>query len=128
MPSVLTRAVRHVFRNEQIPVRVRWWFVAQGMCEWFDAMRTGLASELGGRENAARAIARLSVRIFERRYEILRAQHATLPALADDPRAMALLMGGLYRVASNPEASWIFDPIDGAPQSFIEHYRAEQLM
>src|SRR4051812_4560432 len=111
MPSVLTRVVRHVFRHEKIPARVRWWFVAQGMCEWYDAMRTGLAPELGGIDRASNVIARLAARVFRRRYAIVREAHASLPRPDTDPRAVALLTGGLYRVASNPHASWVLDGV-----------------
>lgn len=119
MPTLLARTVREVFRRELIPTRLRWWFAAEGMADWFSVMREELAAH-GVDEATLAAVARP---MFERRYAILRAAYPSLP---DDPRAIGLTMGALYRIASYPSARWIFEPLGGAPRTFREHLAAER--
>ena len=125
----LGRGVREIFRRELIPARLRWWFVAEGMCDWYLLLRRELAPHLGGEAAASAVLARLSVSVFHRRYDRLPvALGIALPDRARAPSAVGLLMGGLYRLASAPKARFIFDDVGGGPRSFAEHRRAEELM
>jgi hypothetical protein len=124
----VARVAREVFRREVIPTRLLWWFVAEGTCEWLHLLRRELSDPLGGRDRAGAIIAELARPMFARRYAILRAAHPGLPDLADEPRALGLVMGGLYRTASNRGETWLFEPLGGAPHTFAEHARAEALL
>jgi hypothetical protein len=126
MTAWLSVAVRELFRRERIPVRLRWWFAAEGMCQWYHLLRDDLAPHLGGREASASALAELSAPMFARRYDILRRAHPSLPDRSADPRAPGLVLGALYRAASNEDAAWIFAASGGAPATFAEHARAER--
>lgn len=121
MATLVATAARQLFRREMFPPRVLWWLAAEGMRDWFAL----LARELPPGKPAMRAI---GARMFRRRYDVLAATHARLPRRGEDPRAVALLMGGLYRVASDPDAEWIFDDLGGAPRTLLDHLRAERLM
>jgi hypothetical protein len=122
----LARAIRAVYRREQIPVRLRWWFVADGMAQWFRLMRTQLDPHLGGDGPAGSLLAALHAPVLERGYDRMRAAHRTLPDRAATPRAVGLVMGTLYRVTSNPQTMWLFEPLGGGPVSFADHVRAER--
>ncbi len=128
MADLFSLAVRELFRRELLPVRLRWWFAAEGMCDWYKVLDRDLAPHLGGRTRARAALARLSVPMLHRRYDIVRRAHPRLPDRRVDPRAVALVMGGLYRVASKPDSAWIFDDVGGAPRTLRDHARAERLM
>ncbi len=125
MPTFVDRAARELFRRERLPVRVRWWFVAEGMCEWYRLLAEDLAPYLGGRDGAKRALSEVSLPMFRRRYGLLSRAHPSLPDDAREPRAIALVLGALYRVASNTGAAWIFAGAGGAPRAFRDHARAE---
>jgi hypothetical protein len=122
MPTLLARTVREVFRRELIPTRLRWWFAAEGMADWFSVLREELGPHVPAIDETLADVARP---MFERRYSILR---ASFPSLPDAPRAVGLTMGALYRIASYPDARWIFEPLGGAPSSFGDHIRAERLI
>jgi hypothetical protein len=121
--TLLARSVREIFRRELIPARLRWWFAAEGMCEWFRVLSSELAPHLGGDAASARVLARIAVPMLSRRYDVLRATYTHLPA-----DRIGLTMGGLYRVASNPSSRWIFDEVGGAPATFADHLEAERLV
>ena len=125
---MFSTAVRELFRRELLPARLRWWFAAEGMRDWYRVLAKGLAPHLGGDARARDVLAAHSVRVFERRYDVLWATHPSLPRRADEPKSVGLLMGGLYRIASDPDAEWIFAHVGGAPRSLASHLRAEHLM
>jgi len=124
--ELLAAGVRAIFRRELLPARLRWWFVAEGMCDWYRVLARDLAPHL--KEDPRPLLSRLGVPMFERRYDILRRAGAPVPDRAREPRAVALVMGGLYRIASRPEQSWIFDALGGAPRTLGDHARAERMM
>lgn len=135
MATLLARAVRETFRREKIPTRLLWWFAAEGMADWFSLVREELAPHLtggaGGPRDLARSgdvLAECAQPMFARRYDLLRVSHPHLPDRQTDPRAVGLVIGALYRVASYPLARWIFTPLGGAPATFAEHLRAERLI
>ena len=128
MADLFSHTVRTLFRRELLPVRLRWWFAAEGMCDWYRVLDRDLASHLGGRDDARAILSRISVAMFHRRYDVLRRAHLRLPDRNADPRAVALLFGGLYRVASKPDSAWIFDAVGGAPRTMRDHARAELRM
>jgi hypothetical protein len=128
MTTWVATAARELFRREIIPPRLRWWFAAEAMCQWYALLRRDLAPHLGGEAAAAAIVAELSAPMFRRRYDVLRAAHPSLPDRAADPRAVGLVLGAIYRAASNPEAAWIFSATGGAPSSFDEHLRAERAL
>jgi hypothetical protein len=126
MVPLLARAVRDAFRAERFPARVLWWFAAEGMGEWYQLLVDELGPAVGGPAEARRLLADLSTPIFERRYQLLRREHATLPSPRTEPRAIGLTMGALYRVASNDGIRWLFEPLGGSPESIREHLHAER--
>src|SRR4051812_16435886 len=123
MAAWISELARELFRRERLPARVRWWFVAEGMCQWYRLLRDDLAPHLGGRASAEAILARLAAPMLERRYDVLRARHPDLPDRAASPRAVGLVMGALHRVASNVGETWVFAATGGAPVSFAEHAR-----
>lgn len=127
MPPLLARVVREVFRRERIPTRLRWWFAAEGMCDWYDVLARDLAPHLGSLERARDVVAEASAPMFRRRHAILR-QEFGLVSLDDDPAAGALVFGALYRIASRPSSEWIFRSLGAPPRTFRDHVRAERLV
>lgn len=125
MRTWVSVVAQDLFKRERIPVRFRWWFVAEGMIEWYALLRRELARHLGGPDGAARALSDVSRPMFLRRHTLLREKHPHLPP-PDATRATGLLMGALYRTASAPDATWIFDAIGGAPRTFRDHATAEK--
>jgi hypothetical protein len=76
--------------------------------------------EAVGRHDAKELLAKLSVRMFERRGAVL----------GHEGRDLALVMGTLYRVSGDRKARWIFDalPGGGAAKAPSEHVRARMLL
>jgi hypothetical protein len=128
MPTLLDRAVREVFRRERIPLRMRWWFAAEGMCDWYRVLVEGLAGPLGGEARARNVVSRIARTIFDARYDRFAAERPSLPLRVDAPRSVGLFMGALHRSASNPAADWVFEPVGGAPAGFGAHVEAERLL
>ncbi len=118
MPTLLARTVREVFRRELIPLRMRWWFAAEGMADWFSVLREELGRHV---PDIDRVLAEVARPMFERRYALLRGQFPSLPE-----GSAGLVMGALYRIASYPSARWIFAPLGGAPSTFRQHVAAER--
>src|SRR5262245_53952114 len=73
--ALCSRAVRELFKRELIPARMRWWFAAEGMCEWYRVLARDLAPHL---PNARGVLAELSVPMFRRRRGILGATYTHL--------------------------------------------------
>jgi hypothetical protein len=117
LASPLSRLTREVYRHELLPQRVLWWMAAEGMRDWYRVLAKRLAPHLGGRD-AKELLSKLSVRMFERRGEVL----------GVSGRPLALLMGALYRVERAPRAAWIFAPVGGAARTAAEHVRARLLL
>jgi hypothetical protein len=128
MPALVSRLVRTLFRREALPTRVLWWFAAEGTCEWVHLLRRELALPLGGTAAAESVLQAIVGRMLRRRYEALRALFSHLPDPEHEPRAVGLVMGALYRVASNPGEAWMFARVGGAPATFAEHARAEAII
>ena len=122
-PPLLARIAREAFRRERIPVRLRWWFAAEGMCDWYDVLARDLAPHLSGLQRSRRVLSEASVPMFARRHGMLRDEFA----LPGDRTSGGLVLGALYRIASRPGAEWIFDAFAPAPRTFAEHVRAERL-
>jgi hypothetical protein len=123
-PPLLARVVRRAFRHERIPTRLRWWFAAEGMCDWYDVLARDLAPHLGGLAAARRVLADASAPMLLRRYAILRDDFG----LPDDRASRGLVFGALYRIASRPSSEWIFDAVGPMPRTFLDHLRAERLV
>src|SRR5688572_12133388 len=97
MATLVSQLVREVFRRELIPTRLRWWFVAEGMCDWYAVLGEQLAPHLGGERRAQSILSEISVPMFTRRHQVLGSR---FPAVAR--AAIGPTMSGLYRVASYP--------------------------
>ena len=137
----LTRATREVYRRELVPERVLWWLAADGMRDWFRVLAKRLAPHLESSGtppvDARVLLSNLAARMFERRWEALKALPRTgvrartlgaLPDRARDPRALPLLMGALYRIDGAPKARWLFDGLGGAARGPAERVRARVLL
>jgi hypothetical protein len=94
---------------------------AAGMRDWYAVLGSRLRPHLG--EESRALLSRLSMRMFERRYQVLRTAHSALP---EDPRARALLMAALYRIRR--KGAWIVEALGGAPRSAREHLQARNLV
>ncbi len=125
---MINSLMRRVFREERVPVRLLWWLAADAMGTWYRLVRTGLAPHLGGPAQAESVLARLAAPVFRRHYRALARRHPGLPDSDRDPRVVGLLIGALSRTASHPGAAWMFAQVGGAPQGWVDHFRAEQLM
>lgn len=126
MPSLLGRATREIYRRELLPARVRWWLAAAGMRDWYRTLGSELRPVLG--ERARPLLAELGARMFERRYDVLRAARPDLPDRARSPRVVGLVMGALYRAARAPRAAWIFAGVGGPARGLVEQARAARLI
>jgi hypothetical protein len=116
--TLLSRAVREVFRREAIPDRMLWWFAAEGTGDWLSLLRDELAPHVEGIEHV---LARdVIAPMHARRYQVLRGQYPHLPA-DEGP----LVMGALLRIASYPALRWA---LPEAPARFRDHVRAERLI
>ncbi|MBX3187011.1 MAG: hypothetical protein KF819_08355 [Labilithrix sp.] len=122
-------AMREAYRREVIPERGLWWLAAAGMRDWYRVLGKRLAPHFVDDLEGTRALlSRLSVRMFERRWDALsRTLPRRLPDRADDPRAVALLMSALYRAEIDPKAAWIFAALGGPPITIGERLRARTL-
>jgi hypothetical protein len=121
--------LRSAYRYELIPVRARWWLAAAGMCDWYRTLVAGLRPLLPPSAGEARSLlARLSVRMFERRYDALVGAVSGLPDRQKDPRAVALLMAELYRLRRRPKADWILEGLGGPPRGPREWLRGKLLV
>jgi hypothetical protein len=129
-PSLAARATREIYRRELLPPRALWWLAAAGMRDWYRVLAKQLAApllEAGAGESRA-LLADLSRRMFERRWDALVESGAKLPERSRDARALALLMGALYRTGGAPKAAWIFDGVGGPAKGPAEQLRARLLL
>lgn len=129
----LARVTREVYRRERIPERGLWWLAAAGMRDWYRVLAKRLAAPLAaaGTHDGRALLAELGRRMFERRWDALRdagTARGGLPDRARDPRAVALLMAGLYRLDGAPRARWILGGLGGAPRGAAELVRARLLL
>ena len=126
----LVRISREVYRRELLPDRALWWLAAAGMRDWYRVLAKHLAAPLAeaGTKDARALLAELSRRMFTRRGEALQVANPKLRGLADDRRALGLLMGALYRVDGTPKARWIFDGLGGAARTPRERLDARLLL
>lgn len=114
--NLAASAMREVYRRELLPERVLWWLAAEGMRDWYRVLAKRLAPRL--ERDAKALLAELSVRMFERRGDVLGVRG----------RDLALLMGALYRVERAPKAAWIFEGLGGPARGVREHARARVLL
>jgi hypothetical protein len=102
------------------------------MRDWYRVVAKRLAPSLAeqGITDSRALIATLSKTMFERRWDALAAALPNLPDRSRDPRAVALLMGALYRIDSAPRARWIFGGLDdrGPARGASERLRARLLL
>lgn len=113
---LLARATREVYRRELLPERALWWLAAAGMRDWYRVLAKRLAPHL--KEDSKALLSKLSVRMFERRGEVL----------DKSGRDLALLLGALYRVDHAPNAAWIFEALGGPARGPSELVRARVLL
>lgn len=123
---IAARAVREAYRREVVPERVLWWLAAAGMRDWYRVLGKRLGPHFPERDTRE-LLARLSVRMFERRWDALRAAHE-LPDCRVDSRAVGLLMAALYRVNRADVSGWIFAGLGGPARSASEHLRARLML
>jgi hypothetical protein len=114
---VLARATREVYKRELLPERALWWLAAAGMRDWYRVLAKRLAPHLT--RDAKQLLSELSVRMFERRGEVLG---------VGSGRDLALLMGALYRIDHSPKAAWIFAALGGPARGPGELVRARVLL
>lgn len=120
--ALVTRATRAIYARELIPERMLWWLVAAGMRDWYRVLGKKLEPHL---KNARPLLAELSVRMFERRREVL---PTSVRDRVTSRRDLALLMGALYRVDGAPKAAWIFDGLGGPAKTLRDRARARVLL
>lgn len=121
---MLTLALREAFRREALPKAVLHLLAADGLSNYYRMFRAGLAPHVGGPREAEALLASTTARAFQRRYELLRREHASLPSVADEPRAVGLVMGALSLSALRPRSAFMFAGVGGAPASPLDHARA----
>lgn len=121
---MLQAIAREVFKRELVPPRARWWLAAAGMRDRFAYLRKRLAPHLG--DDTERILASAAHATFARRLADLARHHPRLEAAGE--RGPGLVFGALYRVASSPEAKWIFTASGGAPRSPREWIAASRLV
>lgn len=126
MATWVARMVREAFRREMLSDRLRWWFAADGMTQWYALLARELGPLVGGRRDAERLLSGLLGPVFERRYDGLRGAAPGLPSRAVEPRAVGDAMGLLYRVSENAEMRWVLEPLGGGPVRWSEHARVER--
>lgn len=124
MASPLALIAREAYRREVFPPRALWWLAASGMRDWFRVLASKLRDHL---PDSRALLSELGREMFIRRYAVLRREHPSLPAHEQDPRALPLLMAGLYRLWTSPKAGFIFDVLGGPPRGVVEHLRARAL-
>jgi hypothetical protein len=97
------------------------------MRDWYRVLDKQLTVPLreAGTPDARALIARLSVRMFHRRWEQL-SRGRELPH--GDERALALVMSSLYRTSGTPKAAWIMGGLGGGPRSLAERARGRMIM
>lgn len=115
--NLVARATREVYRRELLPERALWWLAAAGMRDWYRVLAKRLAPHLD--KDAKLLLSELSVRMFERRGEVLGIENR---------RDLARLMGALYRVDHAPKARWIFEALGGPARGPVEIVRARILL
>jgi hypothetical protein len=113
--TLLAKATREVYRRELLPERALWWLAAAGMRDWYRVLAKRLAPHVG---DSKKLLSKLSVRMFERRGDVL----------GVGGRDLALLMGALYRIDHTPKAAWIFEGLGGAARGPSELLRARVLL
>jgi hypothetical protein len=125
--AVVARLTREVFARELLPARARWWMAAAGMVDWYTVVAARLRGQVAG--DARELLSRLSARMFERRYEVLRAAHPELPDAAHDRRALRLVMAALYRIGPRQRrGGWILGALGGPPRGAREQLAAARLV
>jgi hypothetical protein len=124
MASLVGRAVREIYRREAIPVHLRWRLAAIGMIDFARILARELKPHLA--EDAKSVVGKLVARMFERRWEVLRAANGSFD---DDPRTRALALAGLYRIPSaRAKSGWIVSGLGGAPRGVGERLKSELLV
>src|SRR5262245_61015931 len=118
--------VRNLFRHEKLPVRLLWWLAADGMRQWYNALRKGLAGELGGIRAAERTLSRIAAPVFFRHYEMLRKKYPQLPDPAQQPDAPVALLAGLMRLAINWSSSFMIST--GEHSAWKSYFRGRSLL
>ncbi|MFP6686185.1 MAG: hypothetical protein VB934_15820 [Polyangiaceae bacterium] len=126
MSAVPMRVLRYVYRTECIPARLRWWLAARGMRDWLRIVTKELRPHLGSESRSI--MATLAARCFERRYQVLRESLGHLPTVDEEPRAVALVMSGLYRIHAASPGAWILDGLGGAAATWHERREARRLI
>ncbi|HVY48063.1 MAG TPA: hypothetical protein VHB21_19380, partial [Minicystis sp.] len=116
MAALVSRVARTLFARELLPTRVLWWFVGEGTLEWAELLARELATELGGRAAARRAVAEAAATMLRRRYDVLRAALPGLPDAGAEPAAGGRVLGARSHGASQPRAAGVFDAAGGAPR------------
>jgi hypothetical protein len=114
--SLEAKATREVYRRELLPERALWWLAAAGMRDWYRVLAKRLAPHL--KDDSKALLSKLSVRMFERRGEVL----------GHSGRDLALLMGALYRFDHAPKSGWIFGALGGPARGPSELVRARVLL
>jgi hypothetical protein len=130
MATLVGRITREVYKRELLPARARWWLAAEGMCDWYRVLGSRLRPHVA---DSRTLLARLSVRMFARRYDALREAHpnARLPSPDDRPHVGLQVMRGLYRVDRASSSAWIFNDVaeHATPVArALERVRTHQLL
>lgn len=124
LSPMFERGTRELFRRELLPAPVLWGMAIDGMRGWNTMIARGLEAPLGGKESARETIARLVGPVFHRRYTLLRARYPHLPDARNEPSAVGLLMGALYRMHRGSPGAWILEGTGGAPRTLQERLTA----
>lgn len=95
------------------------------MCDWFAILGSKLRPHLEDRSRVV--LAEMARTTFTRRYQVVRRDHPALPDPERDPRAVALFVAGLYRLAATPRSRWILSALGGPPRGAGQWWRARQL-
>ena len=84
------------------------------MRDWLRLLARDLRGPLD--RQARPVVAELVAETYRRRYAALRDAYPHLPAAADRPRAIALLMAGLYQLPLQSGCGWLLDGLGGPPR------------
>jgi hypothetical protein len=121
-------ALRKLFRQERLPAWFRWICAAEGIAFWIRLTERGLARHLQSRERARELLARAAGVAFRRRYELLRTSIPELPALEDDPGALAMVIKGLYPGPLFRAVDWIMRDAGGPARGIRTRWRARRAL
>ncbi len=124
----LTNGLRRVMGTERLPSSALWYLASDGLAQWYSWLGRGVAEALNDKEEARRLVARAATQAFERRYTHLRETFPHLPDPVRDPRAIGLVIAGLYIARRCGRTQWMLTPLGGPFRSLKDRWAAWRLI